>query len=66
MKTIKKQTVNYKEITIDGYSGKYLVSCFDTERRETKFSYYYKTLKEAKECFNDLVNVQIEKMTYQF
>jgi len=66
MKTLKKQTVNYKEITIDGYSGKYLVSCFDTERRKTTFSYHYKTLKEAKQCFNDLVNIQEEIMTYQF
>ena len=66
MKNIKTATVNYKEITIDGYTGKYLVSCFDTERRQTTFSYTYKTIKQANECFQKLIEIQQEKLHYQF
>jgi len=66
MKNLKTKKINYKEITIDGYSGKYLVSCFDTERLKTTYSYYFKKLSEAKKCFWDLVEIQEEKMNYQF
>jgi len=66
MKNLLLKKINYKEITLDGYSGKYHVSCFDTERRKTTYSYIFKTMKEAKDCFEQLVEIQEEKITYQF
>lgn len=67
MKDLKTKTVNYKEIVIsDKYRSKYQVSCFDTERQKTTYRNYFKTLTEAEECFNELVEIQEQKMNYQF
>ena len=67
MKSLKTSTVNYKEITIsDRYRSKYQVTCFDTERLKTTYRNYFKTLAEAEECFYELVEIQEEKMRYQF
>jgi len=67
MKDLKTKTVNYKEIVIsDKYRSKYQVSVFDTERQKTTYRNYFKTLAEAEECFNQLVEIQQEKMNYQF
>ena len=67
MKSLKTSTVNYKEITIsDRYRSKYQVTCFDTERLKTTYRNYFKTLAEAEECFDELVEIQQEKMCYQF
>ena len=64
---LKKVTINYKEIVIsDKYRGKYQVSVFDTERQKTTYRNYFKTLAEAEECFDELVEIQQEKMCYQF
>jgi len=64
---MKTTTVNYKEISIsEKHKGKYQVSCFDTERQKTTYRNYFKTLSEAEECFNELVEIQNEKMSYQF
>lgn len=67
MKDLKTSTINYKEIAIsDRYRSKYQVSVFDTERRKTTYRNYFKTIQEAEECFDQLVEVQQEKMCYQF
>jgi len=67
MKDLKTITVNYKEIVIsDKYRSKYQVSVFDTERQKTTYRNYFKTLAEAEECFNQLVEIQEQKMNYQF
>jgi len=67
MKDLKTITVNYKEITIsERYRSKYQVSVFDTERQKTTYRNYFKTLEEAEECFNELVEIQEQKMCYQF
>jgi hypothetical protein len=67
MADLKTSTINYKEIAIsDRYRSKYQVSVFDTERQKTTYRNYFKTLKEAEECFNQLVEIQQEKMCYQF
>ena len=67
MKVLKTITVNYKEIVIsDKYRSKYQVSVFDTERQKTTYRNYFKTLAEAEECFNQLVEIQEQKMNYQF
>ena len=67
MKDLKTKTVNYKEIIIsDKYRSKYQVSVFDTERQKTTYRNYFKTLAEAEECFNQLVEIQEQKMNYQF
>ena len=67
MKDLKTKTVNYKEIAIsDKYRSKYQVSVFDTERQKTTYRNYFKTLEEAEECFNQLVEIQEQKMCYQF
>ena len=67
MNDLKTITVNYKEIVIsDKYRSKYQVSCFDTERQKTTYRNYFKTLEEAEECFNELVEIQEQKMNYQF
>lgn len=67
MNALKTITVNYKEIVIsDKYRSKYQVSCFDTERQKTTYRNYFKTLVEAEECFNQLVEIQEQKMNYQF
>jgi len=67
MKSLKTSTVNYKEITIsDRYRSKYQVSVFDTERQKTTYRNYFKTLSEAEGCFDELVEIQEEKMCYQF
>ena len=67
MKDLKTKTINYKEIVIsDKYRSKYQVSCFDTERLKTTYRNYFKTLAEAEECFNQLVEIQEQKMCYQF
>ena len=64
---LKKVTINYKEIVIsDKYRSKYQVSVFDTERQKTTYRNYFKTLAEAEECFDELVEIQEEKMCYQF
>lgn len=67
MKDLKTKTVNYKEIAIsEKYRSKYQVSVFDTERQKTTYRNYFKTLAEAEECFNKLVEIQEQKMCYQF
>ncbi len=67
MKDLKTITVNYKEIVIsDKYRSKYQVTCFDTERQKTTYRNYFKTLAEAEECFNELVEIQEQKMNHQF
>jgi predicted choloylglycine hydrolase len=67
MNDLKTITVNYKEIVIsDKYRSKYQVSVFDTERQKTTYRNYFKTLPEAEECFNELVEIQEQKMCYQF
>jgi len=67
MKPLKTTTVNYKEICIsEKFNGKYQVSTFDTERQSNGYRNYFKTLKEAEDCFNELVKIQEEKMAYQF
>ena len=67
MKDLKTKTINYKEIVIsDKYRSKYQVSCFDTERQKTTYRNYFKTLAEAEECFNELVEIQQQKMNHQF
>lgn len=67
MKDLKTITVNYKEIVIsEKYRSKYQVSVFDTERQKTTYRNYFKTLAEAEECFNQLVEIQEQKMNYQF
>ena len=67
MKDLKTITVNYKEIVIsDKYRSKYQVTCFDTERQKTTYRNYFKTLAEAEECFNQLVEIQEQKMNHQF
>ena len=67
MNALKTITVNYKEIVIsDKYRSKYQVSCFDTERQKTTYRNYFKKLAEAEECFNELVEIQEQKMCYQF
>jgi hypothetical protein len=67
MKDLKKQTVNYKEIVIsEKFIGQFQVSCFDTERQKTTYRNYFKTFEEAEECFYELVEIQEEKMCYQF
>ena len=67
MNALKTKTVNYKEIVIsDKYRSKYQVSVFDTERQTTTYRNYFKTLAEAEECFNQLVEIQEQKMNYQF
>jgi len=67
MKDLKTKTVNYKEIVIsDKYRSKYQVSVFDTERQKTTYRNYFKTLAEAEECFNQLVEIQEQKMNHQF
>ena len=67
MNALKTITVNYKEIVIsDKYRSKYQVSVFDTERQKTTYRNYFKTLAEAEECFNQLVEIQEQKMNYQF
>jgi len=67
MKNLKSKTVNYKEIVIsEKFIGQYQVSCFDTERQKTTYRNYFKTLPKAEECFNELVEIQEEKMCYQF
>ena len=64
---LKKSTINYKEIVIsDKYRSKYQVSVFDTERQKTTYRNYFKTLSEAEGCFDELVEIQEEKMCYQF
>jgi hypothetical protein len=64
---LKTSTINYKEITIsDRYRSKYQVSVFNTERQKTTYRNYFKTLSEAEECFNQLLEIQQEKMCYQF
>ena len=67
MKDLKTKTINYKEIVIsDKYRSKYQVSVFDTERQKTTYRNYFKTLAEAEKCFNQLVEIQEQKMNYQF
>ena len=67
MKDLKIAKVNYKEIVIsDKFKGKYQVSCFDTERQSTTYRNYFKTLQQAEECFEELIEIQNEKMCYQF
>lgn len=67
MKDLKTSTINYKEITIsEKYRSKYQVSVFDTERQKTTYRNYFKTLAEAEECFEELVRIQEEKISYQF
>ncbi len=67
MKDLKTITVNYKEIVIsEKYRSKYQVSIFDTERQKTTYRNYFKTLAEAEECFNQLVEIQEQKMNHQF
>ena len=67
MKALKTKTINYKEIVIsDKYRNKYQVTVFDTERQKTTYRNYFKTLPEAEECFNNLVEIQEEKMCHQF
>jgi hypothetical protein len=67
MKDLKTSTINYKEIAISNrYRSKYQVSVFDTERRKTTYRNYFKTIQEAEECFDRLVEIQQEKMCYQF
>jgi len=67
MKDLKTKTVNYKEIVIsEKYRSKYQVSCFDTERQKTTYRNYFKTLAEAEKCFEELVEIQEQKMCYQF
>lgn len=67
MKALRTSTVNYKEIVIsDKYRSKYQVSVFDTERQKTTYRNYFKTLAEAEECFSQLVEIQEQKMNYQF
>ena len=64
---LKKSTINYKEIAISGkYRSKYQVSVFDTERQKTTYRNYFKTTQEAEDCFDQLVEIQQEKMCYQF
>ena len=67
MKDLKTKKINYKEIVIsEKYRSKYQVSVFDTERQKTTYRNYFKTLAEAEECFNQLVEIQEQKMNYQF
>jgi hypothetical protein len=67
MPDLKSSTINYKEIVIsDRYRSKYQVSVFDTERQKTTYRNYFKTLREAEKCFDELVEIQQEKMCYQF
>ena len=67
MKDLKTKKINYKEIVIsEKYRSKYQVSVFDTERQKTTYRNYFKTLAEAEECFNQLVEIQEQKMCYQF
>jgi hypothetical protein len=67
MKDLKTSKINYKEIAIsDRYRSKYQVSVFDTERQKTTYRNYFKTLSEAEDCFDQLVEIQQEKMCYQF
>lgn len=67
MADLKKSTINYKEIVIsERYRSKYQVSVFDTERQTTTYRNYFKTLPEAEECFIQLVEIQEQKMNYQF
>ena len=67
MNALKTKKINYKEIVIsEKYRSKYQVSVFDTERQKTTYRNYFKTLAEAEECFNQLVEIQEQKMNYQF
>ena len=67
MKDLKSKTINYKEIVIsEKFIGQYQVTCFDVERQKTTYNNCFKTLSEAEECFNDLVEIQEEKMCHQF
>lgn len=67
MKDLKTITVNYKEIVISQkFKGKYQVTVFDTERQSTTYRNSFKTLQEAYDCFDELIAIQEEKMSYQF
>jgi len=67
MKDLKIAKVNYKEIVIsEKFKGKYQVTVFDTERQSTTYRNSFKTLQDAENCFDELVEIQNEKMSYQF
>ena len=47
------------------YNNQYQVTCFDTERRETTYMQWFKTITQAQKCFDELIQIQAEKMNYQ-
>tara|TARA_R110000868_G_scaffold125258_2_gene330945 strand:- start:1458 stop:1661 length:204 start_codon:yes stop_codon:yes gene_type:complete len=66
MKAKEKLTkINYKEIAMCRYNNQYQVTCFDTERRETTYMQWFKTITQAQKCFDELIQIQAEKMNYQ-
>lgn len=67
MKDLKITVVNYKEICIsDKFKGSFQVTVYDTERQETTYRNYFKTIQKAIECFEHLISIQKEKLSYQF
>jgi hypothetical protein len=60
------KTINYKRIEITKYSVYWNVSVFDTERLLTTYNYNFPKFSQAKECFEQLIDIQLEKLNYQF
>ena len=60
------KTVNYKRIEITKYSGYWNVSVFNNETLLTTFNYNYVKFSEAKQCYEELIDMQLEKLNFQF
>ena len=63
---VVSKTINYKEIEITKYNGYWNCTVFDTERLVNSYNYNFKKFKDAKECFYQLIDIQLEKMNFQF
>lgn len=66
MKYLKLELINNKEIVIFKQCGYFKVSCFDIDRQKTTYLNPFETYKGAHECFNELIQIQYDKMQYQF
>lgn len=60
------KTINCKRIEIVRYKGYWNVSLFNMETVLTTYSHPFSKFKEAVECFYQLIDIQLEKLNFQF
>ena len=64
------KTINYKRIEITRFKSAafnfWKVSVFDTEMILTTYDQNFNKFKDAVQCFDELIDIQLEKLNYQF